>query len=60
MDNRLIFLYFVQIVRACILKVLLASTPAREHVDEKGWVPARCGVTEREDQSVRIDCTWNV
>ena len=59
MDNRLIFLYFVKIAKACILRVLSASVPAREYVDGKGRVPARCGVTEWEDQSVYIDWTWN-
>ena len=59
MDNRLIFLYFVKIDRVCIERVLSASVPAREYVDGKVLVPARCGVTEREDQSVCIDWTWN-
>jgi hypothetical protein len=55
MDNRLIFLYFVEIVPDCILIVWPASVPAREYVSWKGYVPSRCGVTEWEDQSVRID-----
>ena len=37
---------------------LLASTPFGEHVDGTGFLHGRCGVTEREDQSVCIDWTW--
>ena len=59
MDIRLIFLNFVTIVPTCIVIALLASAPAREYVDGEGSVPVRCGVTEREDQSVRIDWTCN-
>lgn len=57
MDNRSIFLYFVRIAQDSIMKALLASTPFGEHVDEEGLVASRCGVTEREDQSVCIDWT---
>lgn len=58
MDNRLIFLYFVQIVRDSVLIVWPASVPAREYVSWKGYAASRCGVTEREDESVCIDWTW--
>jgi hypothetical protein len=60
MDNRLIFLYFVKIAQTCIERALSASALAREYVDEEVLVPVRCGVTEWEDQSVRIDWTWNL
>ena len=59
MDNRLIFLYFVQIAKGSSLIVLLASTPFGEHVDGTGFLAFRCGVTEWEDQSVCIDWTCN-
>jgi len=58
MDNRLIFLYFVEIAQGCSMRVLPASFPFGENVSEKGLLPPRSGVTEREDQSVCIDCTW--
>jgi len=58
MDNRLIFLYFAEIVRDCSLIVLLASISFGRYVDETGFLPSRCGVTGWEDQSVCIDCTW--
>ncbi len=58
MDNRLIFLYFNVIVQGPMLIVLQASVTARWYVYGKGCVCLRCGVTEREDQSVCIDWTW--
>ena len=59
MDNRLIFLYFRRIAQGFRLRVLSATAPAREYVDGKGYRTPRSGVTEREDQSVCIDWTWN-
>jgi hypothetical protein len=59
MDNRLIFLYFVEIAQTFIERALSASAPAREYVDGEVLVTVRCGVTEWEDQSVRIDWTCN-
>ena len=59
MDNRLIFLYFCKIAKERSLISQSASTPFGGHVCREGCVQSRSGVTEREDQSVCIDCTWN-
>jgi hypothetical protein len=59
MDNRLIFLYLLLIAQGFRLRAFIASTPAREHVVGEGCLKPRCGVTEQEDWSVRIDWTWN-
>lgn len=59
MDNRLIFLYFVRIVKGLSLIVLLASVSFGRYVDGTGFLRFRCGVTEWEDQSVCIDWTLN-
>ncbi len=45
------------IAQDSIMRILPASTPFGEHVSGKGLVASRCGVTEREDQSVCIDWT---
>ena len=58
MDIRLIFLNFKRIAQCPPLRAWTASTPAREHVFREGYEGCRCGVTEREDQSVCIDWTW--
>lgn len=57
MDNRLIFLYFMKIVKGYLLIALPASVTARWYVCEEGYFYFRSGVTEREDQSVCIDWT---
>jgi hypothetical protein len=59
MDNRSTFLYFKEIDQGMLLIVLLASASARRYVEGKGCFIFRRGVTEREDQSVYIDWTWN-
>ena len=59
MDNRSIFLYFMEIDRRLELRASLASVPARGYVEGEGCSCFRRGVTERDDQSVCIDWTWN-
>lgn len=59
MDNRLKFLYFRKIDQGVLLTTFFASASARRYVIEERCFIFRRGVTEWEDQSVCIDCTWN-
>jgi hypothetical protein len=59
MGNRSIFLYFVEIDQGFRVITLPASVPFGGYVSGEGSRRPRCGVTEREDQIVCIDCTWN-
>ena len=62
MDNRLIFLYLMEIAQECHSRIWRASVQSfgSVHVLQKGEWYARSGVTEWEHQSVCIDCTWNI